>query len=209
MGRKFTDAESQRGRDTRSRNIRETHTADPHYCKQCNKLIEARDGERLFDARRRKFCNNSCSAKFNNKDNCRHSIPSGPCQECGETVYYRKGKGAFHKRKYCSICLAIKKLNGRPAFDSKTKGEAIVSAGHPAYAYNEIRAKARIILKKAGRTKCEAPGCGYDKHVQASHIRDIAEFPDTALVSEINDPKNLAALCPTHHWELDHGIIAL
>jgi len=33
----------------------------------------------------------------------------------------------------------------------------------------------------------------------------VADFPDDALILEINDIKNLVALCPTHHWEFGHG----
>lgn len=46
--------------------------------------------------------------------------------------------------------------------------------------------------------------CGYSKHVETAHRRGVADFPNTALVSEINDLANLVGLCPTHHWEFDH-----
>jgi len=53
--------------------------------------------------------------------------------------------------------------------------------------------------------KCRV--CGYEKHVEIAHIKPVKSFPDTAMISEINDIKNLMALCPTHHWEHDHQIL--
>lgn len=34
------------------------------------------------------------------------------------------------------------------------------------------------------------------------------DFSSESLMIEINDPKNLIVLCPTHHWEFDHGYLA-
>jgi hypothetical protein len=39
------------------------------------------------------------------------------------------------------------------------------------------------------------------------HRRDVADFPDTATVREINALSNLVGLCPTHHWEFDNGCL--
>ena len=32
-------------------------------------------------------------------------------------------------------------------------------------------------------------------------------FPDETKVLEINSIENLIALCPTHHWEFDNGLL--
>jgi len=37
----------------------------------------------------------------------------------------------------------------------------------------------------------------------------VSDFPDAALIAEINDIANLVALCPNHHWEFDHGVLTL
>lgn len=47
--------------------------------------------------------------------------------------------------------------------------------------------------------------CGYDRYYEVCHIKAISDFPDEALVIEVNDLSNLEALCPNCHWELDHG----
>jgi predicted restriction endonuclease len=54
--------------------------------------------------------------------------------------------------------------------------------------------------------KCEF--CGYPRHVECCHIREIADFPNEATLGEVNAVDNLVLLCPNHHWELDHGFLA-
>jgi 5-methylcytosine-specific restriction endonuclease McrA len=67
-------------------------------------------------------------------------------------------------------------------------------------------------LRSLARKKCKdntCKICGYTLHIEVCHIRPISDFPDTALVSEINDMSNLVALCPNCHWEYDNGLIKL
>jgi len=167
------------------------------------------EGERPADTKAKRFCDRSCAARFNNKGIRRHGAPSGPCQKCGDTIQYKKRSSGFTKRKFCEICLQEVKCRGVAHIDKKTKGEACLNSSHRVYAYNKIRARARRLLKETGRVRCEAPGCGYEKHTEACHRKGITEFPDDALVSKINDPTNLLALCPTHHWEFDHGLLEM
>ena len=47
------------------------------------------------------------------------------------------------------------------------------------------------------------------KHVELCHIKPIASFKDSALLSEVNSKNNIVQLCPNCHWELDHGILKL
>ena len=47
--------------------------------------------------------------------------------------------------------------------------------------------------------------CGYDKHVELCHIKDIANFDDDSLLSEVNSRNNIIQLCPNCHWEFDNG----
>jgi hypothetical protein len=61
-------------------------------------------------------------------------------------------------------------------------------------------------LDYRGPRKCAA--CGYSLHVDICHIRDVANFPDTAILGEVNDSANLVALDKRCHWEFDHGYLA-
>lgn len=38
----------------------------PNYCKYCGKIIEI-NGRKVSKIRAKKFCNNSCAAKYNNR----------------------------------------------------------------------------------------------------------------------------------------------
>ena len=88
-----------------------------------------------------------------------------------------------------------------------TLKEAIYHKHHRSSAYALIRSRARAIAKKIGLTKCMK--CGYDLHVEIAHIKRISDFTEDTFINVINDPSNLLALCPTHHWEFDNGIILL
>ena len=51
--------------------------------------------------------------------------------------------------------------------------------------------------------------CGYTNFVDVAHIKPVRYFPESALLSEINDPKNLLFLCPNHHAEFDGKMLSL
>jgi hypothetical protein len=62
------------------------------------------------------------------------------------------------------------------------------------------------VIDRDGRAqRCAV--CGYSKTVQVCHRSGIGESDSSALIAEINDPRNLVLLCPNHHWEMDHGCL--
>ena len=72
--------------------------------------------------------------------------------------------------------------------------------------YQRIRNNAQTIVNKAGiERKCFV--CGYKKHVEVCHKKGIGSFSPDTKIKQINDLSNLILLCPTHHWELDHGLL--
>ena len=66
-----------------------------------------------------------------------------------------------------------------------------------------IRHHARKVYFSALPEECLV--CGYSLHVEVAHVKAISEFPDDVLLAEINSLDNFLGLCPTHHWEFDHG----
>ena len=72
---------------------------------------------------------------------------------------------------------------------------------------NMIRKNASKRFQLLNQCKCVV--CGYDKHIEIAHIKAVSEFSESSKLSEINDPNNLIALCPNHHWEYDHGLLNL
>jgi len=76
--------------EERSRQARERYEANPKYCPFCGTKI-------TFERRMSKFCNQSCSAKFNNRGVAR--VPK-KIWYCGCGNLRQKG------RKYCPECIA-------------------------------------------------------------------------------------------------------
>lgn len=190
---------------------------DPNKCLLCGKIIEIEDEQKISDVRKKKFCNSSCSAKYNNTKRIKMSSIT-ICEKCGDIIYLNSNnKGGFNKRKYCDRCAVLNcKRNGENAKNRMREKNGFISSEvtkgflYEKYkseiARTKINMHARKIYAESGCAyKCVI--CGYDKHVQISHIKGISEFDDDAKVIEINDIKNLVALCPTHHWEYDHDII--
>lgn len=137
-----------------------------------------------------KFCCRSCSASYNNKlTPKRHLIKK--CKHCNSTTIGTKYT-------YCNHCW---KTAISPTKDMTLK-EAIYINVHKASAFGIVRSRARSLAKLLGWVQCVR--CGYDKHIEIAHIHPISEFPEHTLISVINDPSNLIALCPNCHWEFDH-----
>lgn len=131
-----------------------------------------------------RFCGRSCAASYNN-------------------LHHPKRKAS----KYCSCGVAI-----RPSSDmckscraltiDYTLEEVIYDKHHKSSAFALVRSRARSVLKQAHRNTCEH--CGYDKHVEACHIKAISSFPLSTRLSIVNSLDNLKALCPNCHWEFDN-----
>ena len=63
-------AQSAGGRATaiiEKRQARERYYSNPNYCIYCKKVIELREGTRIQDIRKKKYCNHSCSSNYNAK----------------------------------------------------------------------------------------------------------------------------------------------
>ena len=119
--------------------------------------------------------------------------PSKLCK-CGKKIRRRSTK--------CSRChMAEYQL------DNKTLIEATGHRKGPHKYINIRKAARRIYLNTNKPRQCLI--CGYKTHFEVAHIKSIPSFNQTSLISQINYPANLAALCPNHHWELDHGLLKL
>ena len=71
-------------------------------------------------------------------------------------------------------------------------------------ARSRIQKHARFIYKKSDSLQ-SCIICGYNLHFEVCHLKSVSEFSDQSkIVDEINNIKNLVALCPTHHWEFDN-----
>jgi predicted restriction endonuclease len=152
------------------------------------------------------------------------------CPKCQENkhlseYHLRKDKGYIYLKSYCKKCSNKLTTNGQynqcSCGKRKTKKsnrcQSCSNANQQKYetledilhyrsrygqsaAFNIVRGRARSLLT---HSKCQK--CGYDKHVEACHIKPISSFPNNTLIDTINAPDNLLALCPNCHWEFDHN----
>jgi hypothetical protein len=146
-------------------------------CKHCKKEFMPNWGKQEY-----------CSVGCANKDNPRRK-KTKKCKICQTLI--------FSDYTYCPKCIEEKneKLSNTPlsSFIKKING---------ASKFSQIREQARRIMKNEQQV---CTNCGYSKHVEVAHKKDIKSFLPTALVKDVNDKNNLILLCPNCHWEFDHN----
>lgn len=141
---------------------------------------------------RGRFCSETCSRKAQlRRISDWRKARKKPCPECGKLIYPE-----------ASTCRSCCKAWSR---GDLTLGEAIYQTHHKSSAFALVRSRARAVIRRLGWVSCWV--CGYNKHVDAAHLRDISAFSHDTRISVINDPQNLAALCRNHHWEFDHDLL--
>ena len=157
---------------------------NPNICINCGKVVEVGERQKVSEIRKKKFCDGSCSAKYNNKLR-------------GLSVNKKeKVKKEKVKKERFEYLLNISKKDLFDKCGIYYRFRAIIRK-HAHFTYN----------KNNGDTTCKI--CGYDKHIQVCHIKSVSSFSDNSLISEINNVENLIGLCPNHHWEFDNGLISL
>ena len=169
-----------KGRQNQTREAVERYNRNPAICQNCGKVINLDGRQKPAAIKKKKFCNHSCAAKFNNLN-----------------VDRWRGK-------------RVPKLKPLPkkTIADETKAEVRAKAKTFQYYQIYINRHARKTYESSGKPKvCKV--CGYSLHVEICHIKDVKDFPGSALISEINHIDNLVTLCRNHHWEFDHGHIKL
>lgn len=179
-------------------------------CRHCNKPI-------LIGDKRKKFCNLSCSASYNNaKSPKRKAEVTSQCKNCQtEIILKKKPKGGYYTREYCDSCLNLKKvyqLTGSCEQDllvNQTKGSLYDRRKDWQSANSSIRNNARKVYSSAtlpSKTKkCFVSNCKWDNFFEVAHLDSVSSFSNDSKVTDINSIENLIALCPNHHWEYDNG----
>lgn len=150
-----------------------------------------------------KFCSRSCSVSFSNSKKPKRN-PNKQLKMC--VLCRAVTISPSSNRTKCDNCNGmIKTDSGEYKYISQlTKKDYLSSNQKNTHA--RIRGNARQIARDFGKlTKCSV--CGYSLHVDCAHIRPIASFSNSALISEINHPSNLIGLCKNHHWEQENGFL--
>lgn len=146
--------------------------------------------------------------------------PCGKCERCKADIQYisppSTGGKRYRKKQYCDTCrLEVLAENGRAHMgnhlaDLENMTRKQVRESTPTYQAHRtaIRKHAVRIYTTSGKPLICAV-CGFPHHAQVCHKRAVSDFPDDALIKEINDINNLVALCPNHHWMLDNGLLKI
>lgn len=147
------------------------------------------------ETRNPRFCSRSCAATVNNRGKQRNPRRDHPCPRCATAQ-------APPNRKYCSRCW--KEI-------AAENTQRNLSSVHSAASYQRsatIRRHARRVYAESGKQQMCAI-CGYDRHIEVCRIRAINSWPLDTPIAVINDPVNLVALCPNHHWEFDRQLVSV
>lgn len=167
---------------------------NPNQCKYCNKTISIPEGGNVYATRIKKFCNSSCAASANNISK------RTACVTCNKPIR-RRSTNKYYSEPHCFQCITASN------WANTTKGELFATCKTWQSARGYIRKLAVKIYRSSHKNQvCLI--CGYSdwRVLEVAHRRAVSDFPDTALLGEINNIDNLEALCPTHHTEFDKGI---
>jgi hypothetical protein len=197
----------------RAKQQRETalanYHASPNYCVYCENLIDVPDGIKVNQIRVKKFCNLQCYKKYKvGKSVGRQPTPTikRNCQQCGNEFTAHRDKQYRSRKRFCGVCPRTRSTPN--PIENLTKHALFEKRKNWQSARGSLRRNAYTAFRRTGQPMA-CLICGYNNHVQIAHRKAVSSFANDALVSEINSPKNLVALCPNHHWEYDHKLFSL
>lgn len=176
-------------------------------CKTCGKEKEITLGEYNKNKNKNFFCNNSCSAIYNNNLRSEKSSIKWEHKNKGYNTCPECGGRKFYTSELCQKCSNKKKR----LVGEKTLGYYIDGEKYLTTKCNDIRRDARKAIEEFNIEKV----CAYcknhefDEILEVHHIKGILEHDSTTLIKEINSIDNLVWLCPNHHKMLEKGLITL
>ena len=202
------------------------YNKNPNHCKYCGKEILCNEIQKLVSVKIKKFCNIQCASKYNhinhecykpskiktksNEELNKIFNKSISRKEFARNLGYiswdslTKTQSAMDKLAEAGISDIVIKQKFGYNLHSETKGELFKRYPNWQSARSQIQKNARKIYEESVKPKC-CIVCGYDKHYEVAHIKAVSSFDNNVLINEINNPENLIALCPNHHWEYDNN----
>ncbi len=183
-----------------------TYYKNPNRCLFCNSIINIGAKQKVNQVRKKKFCNRSHAASYNNRKDPKRRPRKYFCIDCNSEIKRERLRtGRLSKKRYCSSCVSKRAFR---RFELLTKGSLFANATYYTSARTRITRHARFVyISSALPLKCFV--CNYEPHVHICHISAVSTFSNDAVISEINALGNLVALCPNHHWEFDNGKLKL
>ena len=168
-------------------------------CSNCSTLVTKANS--AINHNSHNFCSKSCAVTYNNKLKPKRAdgkyIPvEKTCSNCNST-HIKDGTNITNTcSRICWIEIGMKQ---------RLMKDIVKRTG--ANAYDNVRKNARLYSKYFYPLKCML--CGYDKHYEVCHVKDIKDFTGEETIYEVNNKTNLIHLCPNCHWEFDHNQIDL
>lgn len=148
-----------------------------------------------------KFCSRSCAAIYTNTNGPPKRKRSNVCTQCKVFTLARS-----YKHRLCQTHWEAYLATTADARLNKTLAEfyekASIKGKHASWKHSHVRVHARSLHKQLAKSPCAK--CGYDKHVELAHIKEVSSFPETATLREVNGAENIVQLCPNCHWEFDN-----
>lgn len=157
-------------------------------CKQCNNNLLVS----FYKLKENNFCNQTCANTYNNSISKKDRTSC--CNNCLKSFTKTKDKVSNTCSQLCYMELGMKQRLMKDVIKRTDANK-----------YDNIRQNARKYSKYFYPTNCML--CGYDKHYEVCHVKDLKNFTREETIYEINNKNNLIHLCPNCHWEFDHNQI--
>lgn len=180
-------------------------------CCSCEKIKQISEfGKYSYSKDGLRYQCKSCEKEYrnkNSKENVRRAknwtiANKKPCPLCGRPMLPRSSRCYNCKHSDSSLYTKTRRMS------IKELREYFISKGKDSYF---VSIMIRDCCRRWNRNLIGLPcqSCGYTKHTELAHKKSIASFDENALLSVVNDPENIAVLCPNCHWEFDHGLLEL
>lgn len=188
------------------------YNKNPNVCLCCFSPILISVGTSAYATRQKKFCNHTCSAKYNNPVCQRKQSNTMVCKLCCvKFPVDRNSSGIWRRHTRCPNCRNTNSCGTKRRkygeLENLTRQQVRDIYGNRHYNDKLVLGNHALKKYKDAKLPFSCAVCGYDKHTPICHIKQVKEFTMDAFVYDINEIHNLITLCCTHHWELDHGML--
>jgi hypothetical protein len=173
-------------------------------CENCEKSFEKLQKD--FKKSKQHFCSRAC---YNNSKIGLEPIHLTLANKTKERKEYfcdrcNKSLGIGHNTvKTKKLCLECNKnyVDWSKITISDLKAKYDINAFHA-----RLRQLSRSNYLNSDKPKM-CCNCGYNKHYEVCHIKDVRFFEETDSIAQVNHVDNLIGYCRNCHWEFDNGLL--